>query len=826
MAADEVRLDVTSWKPWPVYGDGQGIAVGSAGEIYVSVSSFIVLYDLKREPSIYAGTTRRLRFTEGDRLDKAAFGTLGGLRFIEDLLYFVDRRFCIIGYIENDMVVKYAGTGEEGRKDGPRLQATFSYPTDIIHYRGKILVSDYDNKYIRVIDEQGMVSSISADGSPFAFCSIGQDEALFVSCHMHNYIREVDLERKVTRIVAGTGREGKANGAIETSTFHRPRGMVSAGDNNILFVADCHNHCIRQITAEPMDLPTESTAPVELESYSHYRTTPKVTPTPNSMGWKYIYDFAGAHGPHQMPMRLPFFMTITRDGELLWTQEATPQLLSIKNFTDPFASKPTLTRMTTKHFVPFDILLERDNNGQQNGIQIGRSTVLTHAASRRSLEIQPELVSHSLPGFTEQDKKSVEKSDLPFETVELFFKLLYGTIEPLATLKPQEKSLACLQLLRLLRSLGLDDRDPLYAVIFAEFLMSLDALDLPSLFNVAISIVMHDSSSHELLYVTDAVKKGQYNIAKWPGKRGTTPLSKPFDTLTTFSFAHQLESQFIEATSGLSDAESYPKAEEIVSSLGLQVLRHDFFNQVSQKYIFPFSQMQSSLEEMATHLAFKDTLSPTMDPSKTIVIGIAGHSKEVEVHDWVVWSRWEYLKRALGAGGAESVSRRLELPSYFPASLLLPLLQFIYTGGTTLTHPLSDTDCLFVMTYGAEFDLYEPNEFHGLYRFESDSKELNKTDTATRGTTTTAPVAKPGFITLVAHSRARLLRSLTLENCLPSLEYRLFCGSKRQSEIAMNFVRSEWENIKQLPLELYHSLIASLSQETLNLISNSTDISF
>lgn len=818
MADSEVKLEMTAWERWPVSFPGQGIAVGPAGEVYVSTGHYIVIYDTHRKPSVFAGQTKVERFKEGHRLTEAGFRTLGGLRYIEDSLYFCDRKASIIGYIDNDQVVRYAGNGDEGRRDGPRLDATFSYPTDVISYRGKILISDYDSKHIRVIDEAGMVTSISADGSPFALCSIGDDEALFVTCHMHNYIREVDLEKRTTRVIAGTGNEGSLNGMIETATFYRPRGMVCAGEENTLYVVDCLNHRIRQLTTSPIPDYTDEVTASEI-NHPPYHTSLKMTPVPNSVGWKYVYNLTGT--VNSSFVTYPYFMVVTPDGELIWSDEQNSRLVSIKDFTSPSSAKPTLAKMTAKNFVSFELLLEQDNDASQMRA-CGTPVALTHANSGASLQVEPQLLNLALDSFSNTGKSVLESTFLPFETVELFLKLMYGTTEPLASLEAESKCMTCIRLLMLLRSLELDVSEPLYAYITAEYLASLDSLDLPTLLKVTIFIVLNSIESPELLYATDAIKKAQYNFKKWPGKRGTTPLSEPWDSLTTSPFTHELESQWKAATKDIDPKEAMTSANEIVASLALKVLPHDFFIHSSQKYIFPFGKLQSNLEELAEKLHFKHVNDPIPESDCLLAIGITGYDQEVVVHDWIVWSRWKYLRLALGAGGVEASNRRLELPSYFPATLLIPLLQFIYTGGTILTHPLSDSDCLFVMVNGAEFNLFEPNEFHGLARTTEDTHDQHEgAVTAIRGPRSTAPQAMPGFVTFIGHSRSRLLRALTVENCLPSLEYRLICGHKRQADMALAFIEREWHNIKNMPEAVLRAHMDALGDNTKEILEKS-----
>jgi len=106
--------------------------------------------------------------------------------------------------------------------DGPAEESFFFEPCAIalfeprsIAHSGRILVADYFNNAVRLVDTSG------------------------------------DTSGKVTTI-AGTGAPGHVDGPGRTAQFSRPS-AIAVDDRNNIFVADEHNDCIRMITSDPTE---------------------------------------------------------------------------------------------------------------------------------------------------------------------------------------------------------------------------------------------------------------------------------------------------------------------------------------------------------------------------------------------------------------------------------------------------------------------------------------------------------------------------------------------------------------------------------------------
>lgn len=78
-------------------------------------------------------------------------------------------------------------------------------------------------------------------------------DRLFISDSNHNRIVITSLDGKLKEII-GTGAIGKTNGAYDKATFDHPQGMALVG--NKLYVADTENHLIREVDLEQKTVKT------------------------------------------------------------------------------------------------------------------------------------------------------------------------------------------------------------------------------------------------------------------------------------------------------------------------------------------------------------------------------------------------------------------------------------------------------------------------------------------------------------------------------------------------------------------------------------------
>lgn len=155
-----------------------------------------------------------------------------------------------------------AGSGQAGFVDAVGNRARFSSPFGLALSKGGrfIYVVDKGNHAVRQLDlKTKRVTTLVGKGRPgyregafrLAFLSfpeyiaVGPDGNLYVSDVGSQRIRVLDLRRKTTRLLAGSGAKGSKNGAGRFATFFNPKGLTFIG--NDLYVADSTNDLIRMI---------------------------------------------------------------------------------------------------------------------------------------------------------------------------------------------------------------------------------------------------------------------------------------------------------------------------------------------------------------------------------------------------------------------------------------------------------------------------------------------------------------------------------------------------------------------------------------------------
>lgn len=190
-----------------------------------------------------------------------AFGPDGSL-FVADRNNFRIRRISADGTIHH---VAGVPSSEFTRGDGGPAAAAFTSPEGIeFDEQGNLYIADTTFNGIRVIDQGGIIDTLSGngfygfsgDGGPATQAQIYWPEGsisfdaegnLFIPDTIYSLIRKVDTERIITR-VGGTGirgYDGDNKPATEAKLYH-PMDAVVAADGSI-FVTDNFGHRIRKI---------------------------------------------------------------------------------------------------------------------------------------------------------------------------------------------------------------------------------------------------------------------------------------------------------------------------------------------------------------------------------------------------------------------------------------------------------------------------------------------------------------------------------------------------------------------------------------------------
>jgi sugar lactone lactonase YvrE len=152
-----------------------------------------------------------------------------------------------------------AGSGVAGDIDGIGTAAEFGHPDGLTYESGNLYLADYSNHTIRKIElatskvstlagssKQGNADGIGAEASfnyPRSLVSDGSH--LYVSDYANHSIRQIEIATGKVTTLAGSGKIGSKNGTGADASFNYPRG-VSINSGN-LYIADTFNHKIRKI---------------------------------------------------------------------------------------------------------------------------------------------------------------------------------------------------------------------------------------------------------------------------------------------------------------------------------------------------------------------------------------------------------------------------------------------------------------------------------------------------------------------------------------------------------------------------------------------------
>jgi len=155
-------------------------------------------------------------------------------------------------------VQPHAGSGSEGRIDGPLPSAALAQPSGLATDGEKLYIADSEVSAVRAADihPDGRVETI-VGGDLFEFgdrdgtgldvrlqhplgiaCDSGD---LYVADTYNNKIKRVHIQEGRAETFLGTGEAGLADG--DHPTFHGPAGLSVA--KGMLYIADTNNHAIR-----------------------------------------------------------------------------------------------------------------------------------------------------------------------------------------------------------------------------------------------------------------------------------------------------------------------------------------------------------------------------------------------------------------------------------------------------------------------------------------------------------------------------------------------------------------------------------------------------
>jgi DNA-binding beta-propeller fold protein YncE len=158
---------------------------------------------------------------------------------------------------QSDRLGVFAGTGAEALVDGPRSQAAFNQPSDLVLTLGHLVVADAEASAIRAValSDQPAVQTLVGQGL-FTWGDVdGQGEAVrlqhplglavhesrpelvYIADAYNHKVKVLDVSTGEVGSVLGTGAAGE-----DAQRLNEPAGLCLSEDGRLLYIADTNNH--------------------------------------------------------------------------------------------------------------------------------------------------------------------------------------------------------------------------------------------------------------------------------------------------------------------------------------------------------------------------------------------------------------------------------------------------------------------------------------------------------------------------------------------------------------------------------------------------------
>jgi hypothetical protein len=618
----------------------KGLAILPSDDLLVASQCAIWTVGPTKTLKLYAGQPSMSTRVLGPRL-QARFLALGAIRFLEfedsENLFICDREGNWVLFVDKDEVKTFAGTGKMGRKDGPRLEASFDYPTDIVAFKDNLFITDYSNHLVRMIEPNGMVSTIGGGKSwegtveffnaefrnPFGLCATETD--LYVSEHSGSRVRKIDLVAQTVSSWTGNGTDGYVDGPRETSIWDLVRGICGDQEGNV-YACDCRNSLIRRI------------------SQTHVST----------LFGNVDAVFSTDGDLHLATTQRPFFIIITPHGDLIWTEEHSNSVRTIRNF------------VPAKEIPSFPFLSFCQSLSSSSPLQSYMVNLSSLASSIVSIPIFLPLIQISIPHLN--NKESIESficdTPLPLQpALNDFFALLYGSSTIFSPPTTNHTAITMAHIIQILKRAKMEMESSLPIFLMYKFAKFIRFRPLEKLVSLLIETFCEPDG-----LVTEII----------------------IERMNGFS-----ESQLSESIHLLDPIKK--TTPDVHRAMIARVLTQTSSFVLRIPKLNPFASLQNNLR-----ILYEDTHINRTSPFK---ISIGDTNYEIYVHDWVLASQWSWFQAMMESGLSEVSNQSLELPSHFIPSLLEILLRFIYCNDIDLNGVDSKQLYEYIKENGGQFGI-------------------------------------------------------------------------------------------------------------------------
>ena len=164
-------------------------------------------------------------------------------------VYVADSENHRIRKISPEGVVFTLAGSDQGKLDGVGMDAKFNTPRGIaVTPDGIVYVADSNNKQIRKIDHDGMVTSFPGAFGSVTGITTDVDGFVYIVTFNTHAVWKIHYENAESELLAGNNGEGDIDGTIGTA-FRYPKDVAVDAQGN-LYITDDGNNKIRMIDAE------------------------------------------------------------------------------------------------------------------------------------------------------------------------------------------------------------------------------------------------------------------------------------------------------------------------------------------------------------------------------------------------------------------------------------------------------------------------------------------------------------------------------------------------------------------------------------------------
>jgi hypothetical protein len=237
-----------------------GIAFLPSGELVVADTGSNTIKKISPDGtiSLLAGLEGTRGLNDGSAMSATFNGPIGVAVAEDGSIFVSDTYNDRIRAIRDGIVSTVAGESR-GFNDGVGATASFDTPLGLAMLGDKLLVADSGNARVRVIEKNGVVSSIGGgnerdllDGT-LASARFVNPTAIATDDRGTIFIADGNAIRVIGRRVIPTvetlagGERGYINGDCRKARFNRPSG-IAVGDRHEMYVADSDNRAVRVIS--------------------------------------------------------------------------------------------------------------------------------------------------------------------------------------------------------------------------------------------------------------------------------------------------------------------------------------------------------------------------------------------------------------------------------------------------------------------------------------------------------------------------------------------------------------------------------------------------